>query len=89
MDRRLVTWNVMFVRNLQDWEVEGEGEFLATLYKVKLQRGVEDVMVWAGNTRRKFTVKAMFRVLRGQGVLKFPAAQTWLSSIPCKIAFFN
>lgn len=39
-------WNVTFIRNLQDWEIEGVELFFAQLYDAKIERGTEDALIW-------------------------------------------
>jgi hypothetical protein len=44
---RIVEWNVIFVRSVQDWELDVVSSFFVMLYTCKVSHGNEDCIRWS------------------------------------------
>lgn len=51
-------WNVIFFRDVQDWEVDAFLEFYDLVYSIHITRGVEDTICWCPCKKGKFTVRS-------------------------------
>ena len=69
-------WDALFVRLLQDWELESVEVFSALLYSTMVGRNEEEKLVWL--------VKSYYTVLSCRNSHSFP----WKVKVPSKVAFF-
>jgi hypothetical protein len=58
------TWNVVFTRLVQDWEMEMVLSFYVRLYPIR--HGAKDMLVWSLSKRGHFEVKSFYKVLASQ-----------------------
>jgi hypothetical protein len=54
-------WEVTFVRNLQDWELESLVSFLDRIYSVSLNVSGMDQMCWQRDSKTDFSVNLYYR----------------------------
>ncbi|KAF5467451.1 hypothetical protein F2P56_017276 [Juglans regia] len=81
-------WNVIFIRDVNDWEVDDVKAFLERLYSSKLMLGREDSMLWIPAGNSKFSVSSFYRILTGYRSCEFPSKNTWKVKVHSKVAFF-
>jgi hypothetical protein len=62
----LVEWNVIFVRSVQDWELDVVSSFFEMLYSCKALHGNEDHICWSPSKKGTFEVKLLcpFKIMR-------------------------
>ena len=53
-------WNVSFIREAHDWELEIFASFLQVLHSVRVRQGCEDRLWWISSKRGLFKVKPSF-----------------------------
>ena len=56
-------WDALYVRPLQDWELESVEVFFALLYSTMVGRNDEDKLVWLAACSGSFEVKLYYTVL--------------------------
>ncbi|KAL5709840.1 hypothetical protein ACHQM5_020477 [Ranunculus cassubicifolius] len=92
------SWNIIFSRRAQDWEVEKLMEFYGILHEAGLLFGEEDGRVWIWGNGGNFSVKSFYeeiakdlaeKELRNDEILRlFPHEKVWDLEIPFRICFF-
>ena len=80
-------WNLRFLRDFNDWELDMIGELLYALrgYKPSME---EDSVCWKGGKNGKFRVKEAYSLLANPNDIVFPSRCIWVDSVPTKVAFF-
>ncbi|RVW43437.1 putative ribonuclease H protein [Vitis vinifera] len=80
-------WNLRFLRDFNDWELEMIGNLLHVLrsYKPSME---EDSVRWKGGRNGKFRVKEAYRVVTRPNDIGFPSRSIWVDSVPTKVAFY-
>ncbi|RVW32801.1 GTPase Der [Vitis vinifera] len=80
-------WNLHFLRDFNDWEIELVGEFLHILrgFKPSLE---EDSVIWRKGRSGQFRVKEAYSLLTNSDVMGFPHKSIWVARVPTKAAFF-
>ncbi|KAJ9683534.1 hypothetical protein PVL29_019210 [Vitis rotundifolia] len=80
-------WNLNFLRDLNDWEMELVGDFLHLLrgHKPSLE---EDSVLWRKGKRGQFRVKEAYSLLARSDDIGFPSRNIWVARVPTKVAFF-
>jgi len=63
---RVAQWNGVFMRLVQDWEVEMVLSFYECLYSLPIRHGAEDRLVWSLSKWGHFEVKSFYKVLASQ-----------------------
>jgi hypothetical protein len=53
-------WNVSFIREAHDWEVDDFVSFFQALHSVKVSRGSEDKLWWVSSKKCLFKVKSFY-----------------------------
>uniref|UniRef100_A0A2N9ERP2 Reverse transcriptase zinc-binding domain-containing protein n=1 Tax=Fagus sylvatica TaxID=28930 RepID=A0A2N9ERP2_FAGSY len=81
-------WEVKFVRNLQDWELDSLVSFLARLYSVSLNDSGMDHLCWQQDSKSVFSVHSYYRCLNASITVQFPWRGIWKSKAPPRVAFF-
>jgi len=81
-------WNVVFMRLVQDWEVEMVLSFYERLYSHPIQLGAEDMLVWGPSKRGQFEVKSFYKVLTSQESYSFPWKSIWHVNALSRVLFF-
>lgn len=77
-------WDALFVRLLQDWELDSVEVFSALLYSTMVVRNKEDKLVLLATYSGSFEVKSYYTVLSCRNSHSFP----WKVKVPSKVAFF-
>jgi hypothetical protein len=77
VSRWRLQWDVIFMRLVQDWEVELVLSFFEQLYSLKLRHGEDDMMIWSLSKRSIFEVKSFYTRLITQECLPFPWKNIW------------
>ncbi|RVW53858.1 LINE-1 reverse transcriptase-like [Vitis vinifera] len=80
-------WNLHFLRDFNDWEIELVGEFLHILRGCKPSLE-EDSVIWRKGRSGQFRVKEAYRLLTNSDVMGFPYKSIWVARVPTKAAFF-
>ena len=80
-------WNLRFLRDFNDWELDTVGNLLDVLreYRVTLE---EDSVIWKEGRDGLFRVKKAYSVLASPIVAEFPNSNIWVDRVPTKITFF-
>uniref|UniRef100_A0A2N9GZ95 Reverse transcriptase zinc-binding domain-containing protein n=1 Tax=Fagus sylvatica TaxID=28930 RepID=A0A2N9GZ95_FAGSY len=74
-----LSWEVEFVRNLQDWELDSLVSFLARLYLVSLNDSGLDQTCWQWDSKSEFSVHSYYRCLHVPIAVQFPWKGVWKS----------
>ncbi|KAL6349758.1 hypothetical protein AAG906_001645 [Vitis piasezkii] len=80
-------WNLRFLRDFNDWELEMIGNLLHVLRDFKPSME-EDSVRWKGGRSGKFRVKEAYRLVTRPNDIDFPARCIWVDSVPTKVAFY-
>ncbi|KAJ9704891.1 hypothetical protein PVL29_003103 [Vitis rotundifolia] len=80
-------WNLNFLRDFNDWEVDLVGNLLHILrgYRPSLE---EDMVKWKGERNGLFKIKEAYRLLANHNSTNFPSRHVWMDRVPTKVAFF-
>ena len=62
--------------------------FLQKIQAFKVQRKVEDRVIWTASRCGTFTVKSLYSILEPGDSSLFPSGSIWRASVPPKVAFF-
>jgi hypothetical protein len=81
-------WNVIFGREIHDWEVEVVTSFYQRLQTVSIRMGHQDKLWWSPSKRGRFKVKDFFRALSNEEDYGFPWKSVWRTKAPPRAAFF-
>ncbi|RVW79591.1 putative ribonuclease H protein [Vitis vinifera] len=80
-------WNLNFLRDFNDWELELVGDFLHILrgHKPSLE---EDSILWRQGRSGQFRVKEAYSLLARSDDIGFPSRSIWVARVATKVAFF-
>ena len=80
-------WDLRFMRDFNDWELDMVGNLLHVLrsYKPTLE---EDLVYWKGERNGQFKVKEAYNLVVNTVVTGFPKSSIWVDKVPTKIVFF-
>ncbi|RVW52750.1 putative ribonuclease H protein [Vitis vinifera] len=80
-------WNLVFVRDFNDWELDMVGDLLHTLrgHRPSLE---EDSVMWRQGRNGLFRVKEAYRLLDKPNATTFPSRSIWVDRVPTKVCFF-
>ena len=81
-------WSLIFLRSLNDWELEEVERFLLTMQRQKFNPMSEDKLLLKGVGDGGFSVKRMYMDLDLSPDVVFPFHSIWNSVVPSKIGFF-
>jgi hypothetical protein len=70
-------WNVGFIREADDWEVDVFASFFQLLHSIKVNRDTKDSLWWVPSKKGVFKVKAFFYSLTSAGGGRFPWKSIW------------
>lgn len=76
-------WNILFNRDIHDWEQSIISNFFSLLYTTGTP-----MAQWRSNKHKKCTVKAYYNILTTQDHTLFPWKNICRSHVPSKVAFF-
>jgi hypothetical protein len=85
----VVEWNVIFVRAIQDWEMDVISSFFELLYSCKISQGNVDRIRWFPSKKGIFEVKSFYKVLSNPTNEVFPWKSIWRCKVPLRVAFFG
>jgi hypothetical protein len=85
----VVEWNVIFIRSIQDWEMDVISTFFERLYSFKLSQGNVDRIYWSPSKKGVFEVKSFYKVLSNPATKMFPWKSIWQTKVPSRVAFFG
>ncbi|RVW81724.1 LINE-1 retrotransposable element ORF2 protein [Vitis vinifera] len=80
-------WNLRFIRDFNDWEVEMVGELLQALRGFRIT-WEEDSVSWKGGGSGQFRVKDAYSWLDRPMDVIFPKNKIWMERVLTKIMFF-
>jgi hypothetical protein len=72
-----IEWKVLFMRQVQNWEMELVLAFFERLYSFKICHGEGDRVRWSPSKRCQFKVKPFHKVLYSQAHLASPWKNIW------------
>ncbi|RVW94823.1 DEAD-box ATP-dependent RNA helicase 39 [Vitis vinifera] len=75
-------WTPLFSRALNDWEIEMMEQFMLKIQAFRVQREIEDKMVWTASRSGVFSVKSLYSTLEPGGSAMFPYVGIWSASVP-------
>ncbi|RVW54291.1 hypothetical protein CK203_068441 [Vitis vinifera] len=80
-------WNLRFIRDFNDWELDMVGNLLHELrgHSITLE---EDSVFWKIGGNGQFRVKEVYSLLDRPLTVVFPKNKIWVESVPTKIVFF-
>jgi hypothetical protein len=81
-------WNVSFIREAHDWEVDVCTSFFQLLHSVKVNQDNEDSLWWVPSKKGVFKIKSSFYSLTSAGSSRFPWKSVWCAQAPPRVAFF-
>jgi hypothetical protein len=82
-------WNVSFVREAHDWEVDVFASFFQVLHSSRVNRDRADRLWWVSSKKGLFKVKSFFSSLTCSGDSRFPWKCVWQTQAPPRAAFFT
>jgi exonuclease III len=85
----VVEWNVLFVRDIQDWEMEVISPFFEVLYSCKISQGNVDRIRWSSSKKGLFEVKSFYKILSNSNAEVFPWKSIWRCKVQKRVAFFG
>lgn len=83
-----IQWNVDFVRNVNDWEINVISDFFSRIYELKIVQGREDRLMCSHEGNSRFSVHSYYNALICQGVCDYPWKSIWKVKVPSMVAFF-
>ena len=81
-------WNVNFVRNFNDWEMEGVISFFGLLHSRSSFKVGGDGLRWRLKGNGMFNICSYYTALRGSLPMKFPWKSIWSVHVPRRVSFF-
>ena len=80
-------WNLNFLRDFNDWELDIVGDLLHVLrgHRPSLE---EDLVLWRRGRNGQFKVKEAYSLLANPNDTVFPSRSIWVDRVPTKVAFF-
>ena len=83
-----ILWEVVFVRNPPDWEIDSLNSFLELIYSISLNDSGVDQFCWLKNCKKSFTVRSYYHSLTAHASQQFPWKGIWKPKVPTRISFF-
>jgi hypothetical protein len=84
-----IHWDLNFLRNVQDWELDSMTSFLDLIYSVSLEDHGANTLCWLRNSKRGFSVKLYYCCLSPPLAMKFPWKGIWKPKVPSGVSFFT
>ena len=76
-----IQWNVSFVREAHDWEVDVFASFFQVLHSAIVSRGRADRLWWVSSKKGLFKVKSFFSLLACFEGRCFPLKSVWRTTL--------
>ena len=83
------SWNLRFIRQLNDWELEEVDNFFERLHDHSLSMDSEDSVEWVDIKSDIFSVKSFYSSLACRGADPFPHGIVSNSWAPVRVNFFT
>ena len=80
-------WNLRFIRDFNDWELDMVGNLLHELRGHSIT-SKEDPVFWKVGGNGQFRVKQVYSLLDRPLTVAFPKNKIWVERVPTKIVFF-
>jgi hypothetical protein len=90
----VIQWNVLFTRQIQDWEMDMVLSFFDRLYSISARPGEGDKLVWNPSKKGLFEVRSFYEeLIRKDGPSfpyfpYFPWKNIWRVKAPTMVVFF-
>jgi hypothetical protein len=84
----VIQWNVLFTRQIQDWEMDMVISFFDRLYSISARHGEGDKLVWNPSKKCLFKVRSFYEELIRKDDSSFPWKNIWRVKAPTRVAFF-
>uniref|UniRef100_A0A2N9FSE1 RNA helicase n=1 Tax=Fagus sylvatica TaxID=28930 RepID=A0A2N9FSE1_FAGSY len=84
----IVIWNVTFMRNFNDWEMDSIVEFLNLIESKAPVREVEDGSWWHLRKNGRFDIRSFYEALCDSPHVTFPWKSIWCTKAPRRVHFF-
>jgi hypothetical protein len=84
---RVIQWNVLFTRQIQDWEMEMVLSFFERLYSTLVRHREGDMLIWNPSKRGLFEVRSYYEVLIRKNGPSFSWKSIWRVKTPTRVAF--
>jgi hypothetical protein len=81
-------WNITFIREFNDWEIEEVLTFFNFIQCKIPGREVPDAMRWKPCKHGLFDTRSFYHALRGNNEIKFPWKSNWGVKAPRRVSFF-
>uniref|UniRef100_A0A2N9FE24 Reverse transcriptase domain-containing protein n=1 Tax=Fagus sylvatica TaxID=28930 RepID=A0A2N9FE24_FAGSY len=85
----MMHWNLSFIRNVHDWELESLISFMDCIYASPLKGEGEDRICWESPSHSLFAVKRYYQSLTPRPSIPFPWKSIWKAKVPPLVAFFS
>ena len=85
----MMHWNLSFIRNVHDWELESLISFMDCIYASPLKGEGEDRICWESPSHSLFAVKRYYQSLTPRPSIPFLWKSIWKAKVPPPIAFFS
>jgi len=84
----VIQWNVLFTRQIQDWEMDMALSFFDRLYSILARHGKGDRLVWNPSKKGLFEVRSFYEELIRKDGPSFLWKNIWRVKAPTRVAFF-
>ena len=81
-------WNITFVRDFNDWEIDLVVEFFQILASNSPSTGGPDRLCWKGHKDGVFTSRSFYQLLDARPGVPFPWKGIWAAKAPPWVSFF-
>ena len=78
-------WNLIFIRPMNDWEVDDAQSFLGLLNSRFLKQGEKDKLFWKGDKKGVYTVRVNVAPLEDKPGRTDPLNMLWNNCVPPKV----
>jgi hypothetical protein len=82
------SWDIEFLRQVQDWELDIVDTFMKWLYSSPIHPGSMDTICWNLGSREVFEVRSFYLALIQPSSSYFPWRSVWKAKVPSRVAFF-
>lgn len=80
-------WNPLFLRPLNDWDVDKVEDLFSRLQRKVVDSVREDKMVWMNLYNNKYSIKHLYATLELWVLISFPKRVVWNLWVPSKVNF--
>ena len=82
------TWDIEFLRPVQDWKLDIVNTFMEWLYSYPVHLGSVDSICWNLGSREVFEVQSFYSALSQPSPSYFLWRSVWKAKVPSRVAFF-